>query len=271
MPIVLTQDEGDIGNLSSDIKEDIRKETAEKLGICLHVAYSAHHLAHAVASIEGTNPNPNTALDNLAEGFMLYFGRTGAGAHASAVEYDTDHRTGHTGVLLEDISELADEIRNETVSQESYQSVMRHLIMPFIQAVEKYTYELQYNDGGAEAWGEAYAYWSCIRGMFPDGDAKETIQDHLTFEDKTSLDDVPSGSYDVISSRIRDNVGQIDTYDVSSDGNNMVFEGKNDSDVTPSISKEDIGEYVIATADTSSATVIVGASTLLAIGFAVLT
>ena len=271
MPIVLTQDEGVIADLNDDIKEDIRKETAEKLGICLQAAYSAHHLAHAVAAIEGNNPNGNTALDNLAEGFMLYFGSTGGGAHASAVEYDTDHRTGHTGVLLEDISVLADEIRNETVSQESYQSIMRHLIMPFIQAVEKYAYELQYNDGGAEAWGEAYAYWSCIRGMFPDGEAKDTIQDHLTFENKTTLADVPSGSYDKISSRIRDSVGQVDTYDVSSDGENKVFDDTSESDVTPNISEEDIGEYVIATADTSSATAIVGASTLLAIGFAVLT
>jgi hypothetical protein len=58
---------------------------------------------------------------------------------------------------------------------------------------------------------------------------------------------------------------------VSEDGENKVFDDTSESDVTPSISKEDIGEYVIATADTSSATAIVGASTLLAIGFAVLT
>jgi hypothetical protein len=85
--------------------------------------------------------------------------------------------------------------------------------------------------------------------MFPEGEAKDTIQAHLTFENKTTLTDVPSGSYDVISSRIRDSVGQVDTYDVSGDGENKVFNGTSDSDVTPSISKDDIGEYVIAVED----------------------
>lgn len=225
----------------------MRKETAEKLGICLQTAYPAHHLAHAVAAVEGSNPNTGTALDNLAEGFMLYFGRTGGGAYASSLEYDTDHRTDHAETFLSDISGLADDIRNGTVSQQRYQNVMKHMIVPFIQAVEKYTWELQFGNGGAEAWAEAYAYWSCIRQMFPDGDDKDMIETKLMFEGKSSPSDVDNNVWDVVQPRLRNNVRMMDTFDVSPNEENQVFNNTNDADVKPGIDPaEDLGFYVEA-------------------------